>query len=103
MRSVVNFCDYFVICSGDTDRQVQAIASGVSSGLQDLGVAVGHKQGLNELGRMGLRDSHSDDLHGAWVLLDMGDVVVHVLEPKAREFYELEYLWRDAPAIDWKK
>ena len=103
MRQLVNFCDYFVICSGDTDRQVQAIANGISGGLEDLGVAVRHKQGLSELGKMGLRNPYSDELHGSWVLLDLGDVVVHIQEPKAREFYELEYLWRDAPAVDWKK
>ena len=98
MRSWVNFCDYFVICTGSSERHVKSIADGIDEGLTELGQSVRHKQGFRQLGRQ----SGSQDT-GAWVLLDMGDVVAHIFESQARQFYELEYLWRDAKKISWKK
>lgn len=103
MRPCVSYCDYFVLCSGDTETHVRAIAEGISEGLGKLGLKVWHKQGLKELGRRGARGFDSDDFHGAWVLLDTGDVVAHILETEARDFYELEHLWRDAAKLDWRK
>ena len=97
MREVANFCDYFIICSGTSDRQVKAIAEGIEEGLDELGVKVRYKQGLK--GVNPIKQLGTDETVGSWVLLDMGDVVVHVFEPNAREFYSLEYLWRDAPEI----
>jgi ribosome-associated protein len=95
MRNVANFCDYFVICTGNSDRQVKAISDGIELGLKDLGVKIRHKHGL----RGAVQRNADGEQAGAWVLLDMGDVVVHVFEPSAREFYSLEYLWRDAPEV----
>ncbi len=86
MRKVVNFCDYFVICSGTSSRQVAAIADGIDDGLRGLGMKVRHKQGFKD---------------STWGLLDLGDVVVHIFETDTREFYGLEYLWQDAPKIQW--
>ena len=94
MRSVANFCDYFVICTGTSDRQVKAIADGIEDGLDEMGIAIRYKQGLK-----GAIKHVGAETVGSWALLDMGDVVVHVFEPSAREFYSLEYLWRDAPEI----
>ena len=95
MRNVANFCDYFVICTGNSDRQVKAIADHIELGLHELGIKIRYKHGLK-----GPATRNADDeLAGAWALLDMGDVVVHVFEPNAREFYSLEYLWRDAPEV----
>ncbi len=87
MHKAANFCDYFVICTATSGRQAQAIAEGVEDGLAKIGVDLRHKQGLKS---------------SNWILLDMGDVVVHIFEKEAREFYGLEYLWQDAPRLDWK-
>ena len=97
MRNVANFCDYFVICSGNSDRQVKAIADGVELGLRELGSKIRYKHGLKAV----IPAKHQGDNEdaGSWALLDLGDVVVHVFEPNAREFYNLEYLWRDAPEV----
>lgn len=96
MKDVANFCDFFIICSGSSDRQVKAIADGIELGLDELGIKVRYKQGLKSLPSL---QGNSGESLGSWVLLDMGDVVVHIFEPAAREFYSLEYLWRDAPEI----
>jgi ribosome-associated protein len=94
MREVANFCDFFVICTGTSDRQVKAIADGIEEGLDEVGVSIRYKQGLK-----GAIKQYGAETVGAWALLDMGDVVVHVFEPDAREFYSLEYLWRDAKVL----
>ncbi|MBL8012871.1 MAG: ribosome silencing factor [Candidatus Omnitrophica bacterium] len=96
MRSVANFCDYFIICTGTSDRQVKAIADGIELGLNELGIKVRYKQGLRDVPA---RQSNSGEPTGSWVLLDLGDVVTHIFEPNAREFYSLEYLWRDSPEV----
>ncbi len=88
MRKLVNFCDYFVICSADSDRHVAAIVNGIEDGLSKLDLKVRHKQGVNV---------------STWALLDLGDIVVHVFEGEARQFYGLEHLWQDAPKIKWNK
>ena len=88
MRKVANFCDYFVVCSATSERQVRAIADGIAEGLEEKGMKVRLKQGLKS---------------STWVLLDSGDVVTHVFESEAREFYGLEYLWQDAVKVDWTK
>ena len=108
MTGVVNYCDYFVICSGTIARHVRAIADGVDDGLHTLGIKVKFKQGYDTISRSkGFSLSGQPVLpaesSGAWVLLDMGDVVVHVLEGEAREFYALDHLWREAGQVEWKK
>ena len=80
--------DYFVICSGRSDTQVQAIAEGVRDHLASLGV---HPLAIEGLER------------GQWVLIDYGDVVVHVFDPAMREYYAVEDLWADAPRVDWER
>ncbi len=87
MRKVANFCDYFVVASATSDRQVRAIAQGIEEGLQEMGIDIRYKEGFDSC---------------LWILLDMGDVVVHVFEAQAREFYGLEHLWQDAARISWK-
>ncbi len=94
MRKLVNFCDFFVIATGTSDRHVKAIAQGVEIELADMGVHVNLGKGAKNLAVF-----NSNAEHGAWMLLDMGDVVVHVFESDAREFYGLEHLWQDAPVI----
>jgi len=87
MRKLVNFCDFFVICSGNTDRQVRAIAENIDDEFKKLGMALRFKQGLKA----------SD-----WVVFDAGDVVVHVFQKDVREFYGLEYLWQEAKEVKFE-
>ena len=87
LRNLVSFTDYFVICSADSDTQVKAIADEVDKILSDDGIKCWHKEGLKAL---------------SWVLLDYVDVVVHVFKKDAREFYNLEKLWGDAPSEKMK-
>lgn len=76
--------DYFVVCSGFSDRQVAAIAENVSTELR--------QQGQRPLSEEGLSD-------GRWALIDFGSVMVHVFQDHLRDFYSLEALWHDAPRI----
>jgi ribosome-associated protein len=85
MRGISSFTDYFIICSGRSDRQVQGIADSVGTEMK--------KAGIPPLGIEGFTE-------GKWVLLDYGDVVVHVFYAPIREFYDLERLWADAPRIE---
>jgi ribosome-associated protein len=88
MRGLTSFTDGFFICSGSSDRQVQAIAQGIHEALEKLGI--------RPLGVEGLKE-------GKWVLMDYDDVVVHIFLEPIRPFYDLEGLWIDAPRIDPKK
>ena len=83
LRERATFTDFFLLCSGTSDRQVSAVAHHIEETLK--------KEGLRPLGIEGIRE-------GRWVLLDYGDFVVHVFHPAAREFYQLERLWGDAKA-----
>lgn len=85
LRGISSATDYFVIASGTSDVQVKAIAEHV----------------LDELREEGVRPQHVEGLPGGrWVLLDYIDFVVHVFHPQARDFYQLENLWGDAPRWD---
>ncbi|MBI4309922.1 MAG: ribosome silencing factor [Candidatus Omnitrophica bacterium] len=97
MRGLVNFCDYFVIGTGTSGRHVKSIAEGINEGLAKLGTKAHPARNLKGFG------TSQDPAEGAWVLLDMGDVVVHVFEPQTREFYGLEHLWQDAPKVKFTK
>jgi len=85
VKDLSSFTDYFVICSGNSDRQVQAIATHAE---EELG-----KEGLHPLGIEGKRE-------GRWVLLDYGEVVIHVFYHPVREFYDLESLWSGALQLE---
>lgn len=76
--------DYFVVCSGFSDRQVVAIADNVADEVQKAG----HKP-----------LSHEGMVEGRWALIDFGPVIVHVFQDHLRDFFNLEGLWRDAPRI----
>jgi ribosome-associated protein len=77
--------DFFVIATGRTDVQVRAIADEVEHGLLERG-------GIKPIGREGTAE-------GKWILLDYGDLVIHVFQPQERAFYRLEKLWSDAPRL----
>lgn len=86
LREIASFTEFFVICSGANARQVQAIADEINERL---------KKDLNA------RPVRIEGYRGAeWVLLDYGDFVVHIFEKDAREFYDLERLWRDARKVE---
>lgn len=85
LTGVSSYCDAFVICSGSNRRQVRAIAEGVVDDLRKLG--------LRPLGAEGLDASR-------WVLLDFGDILVHVFDAPLRGFYDLDGLWGDAPRVE---
>ncbi len=77
--------EYFVICSGDSTTQVKTIAEHIELELARKGVRPSGREGFS---------------HGHWVLLDYGDVIVHVFETETRQYYSLEKLWMDARTID---
>jgi len=85
VKTLSSFTDYFIICSGTSDRQVQAITSSIQENLK--------KSGIIPLGVEG------ENL-GKWVLMDYDDVVIHIFHEPIREFYEIERLWSDAPRMD---
>jgi len=85
LRGISTATDYFVIASGTSDVQVKAIADHVRDELKKDSVRPEHLEGLRG---------------GRWVLMDYVDFVVHVFHPQAREFYQLEWLWGDAPRWD---
>jgi ribosome-associated protein len=84
-KAAGGFTDFFIICSGSNPRQIQAISDEVEQ----------------RLGKSGLRPAHVEGYKQAeWVLLDYVDFVVHVFADKAREFYDLERLWKSAKRLD---
>jgi ribosome-associated protein len=84
LRGVIGYTDYFVICSGRTDRQVKAIHDAIHVGMK------------NDHGMLPRRVEGLPQAH--WVLMDYFDVLVHVFTPETREYYRLEQLWGEAPA-----
>jgi ribosome-associated protein len=86
LRGIVSYTDFFVICSGNTERQAKAIHDGIHEEL---------KNGGDE--RILPRRTEGDR-QARWILLDYWDVVVHIFTPEAREYYRLENLWGEAPA-----
>jgi ribosome-associated protein len=86
LRDVLGYTDYFVICSGNTDRQTKAIHDRIHQGMKnEHGVLPRRVEGLAE---------------ARWILMDYLDVVVHVFTPDVRDFYRLEQLWGDVPRIE---
>jgi ribosome-associated protein len=84
LRGMIGYADYFVICSGRTDRQTRAIHDAIHEGLKARGVLPRRVEGVSE---------------ARWILMDYLDVVVHVFTPDTREYYRLEQLWGEAPSL----
>ena len=83
LREVIGYTDYFVICTGRTDRQTKAIHDAIYTGLKS---------------QHGLLPQRVEGLpYARWILMDYLDVVVHVFTPETREYYRLEQLWGEAP------
>lgn len=86
IRQLSVIADYFVICHGNNERQVQAIVKEIRD--------QAHKNGYDVRGIEGAEE-------GRWVLVDLGDVVIHVFHREEREFYNIERLWGDAPHVSF--
>lgn len=84
VRELTTIADYFVICSANNPRQLQAIADGVDEALEKQGARVFHREGDAETG---------------WLLLDFSDVIVHIFGQTEREYYRLERLWNQAKTV----
>ncbi len=84
VRDIVSFADYFVMCSGHSSRQINAINDEILHSLK--------KEGLLPRNREGTVDS-------GWLLLDYGDVVIHIFAPTEREYYQLDELWSQARTV----
>ena len=83
LRGIVSYTDFFVIASGNTERQAKAIHDGIHEGLKkQYGLLPRRVEGLAE---------------ARWILMDYLDVIVHIFVPEARDFYRLEQLWGEAP------
>jgi len=84
IRPISPIADYFVLCTGTSERQLQAI-------YQDI---------RDKMGEMGARALHAEGLSGSgWILMDYGSVIVHIFLPQVRRYYNLEQLWRNARTV----
>jgi ribosome-associated protein len=83
MKGISLIADYFVICHGNSDKQVQAIAREIKEKAEETGQLVKRMEGFDE---------------ARWILVDLGDVVAHVFHKDERNYYNLERLWGDAPS-----
>ena len=88
ISKVASFASYFLMCSGDSSRQIQAIADEVGKKLKENGIRPNHIEGYR---------------HAEGVLMDYVDLVVHVFSKNARAYYDLERLWRDGKRLDVQK
>ncbi len=84
LRGISSFADYFVICSADSSRQISSIANDLERALREQSVRAHHREGKDNSG---------------WVLLDFGDVIVHIFSPDQRAYYDLESAWATAPQV----
>jgi len=84
VRQTCTFTSYFVICSGDSERQMGAIQEEIESALKQAGLKPHHREGTIDSG---------------WMLLDFGDVIVHIFSPDEREFYQFDDLWSQAVPV----
>jgi ribosome-associated protein len=85
LTGITSFTDYFVICTGNNQRQIQAIADEVQMQLKNAGERPLSIEGYDQ---------------AEWVLADYGDFLVHIFSPKSREYYSLERLWKSAKEIE---
>lgn len=87
LKEVSSFTDFFLICSGTSTRHTQAICDAIVDGLQKSGVSPAHIEGYAQ---------------AEWILLDYLSFVVHVFSQRARQFYDLERLWKNARRVPIK-
>jgi len=85
ISAIASFADMFLICTGDSSRQVQAISDEIEKRLKEAGVRPYHIEGYR---------------NAEWVVMDYSDLIVHIFSKTARAYYDLERLWRDAVPVD---
>jgi ribosome-associated protein len=86
LRGMVGYADYFLICTGRSDRQVRAIHDAIHMGMKtEHGLLPRRVEGVTE---------------SRWILMDYLDIIVHIFTPETRAYYRLEQLWRDAPTLE---
>jgi ribosome-associated protein len=88
ISEIASFADYFLLCTGDSSRQMQAIADEVEKRLKASGIRPSHVEGYQ---------------NSEWILMDYIDLVVHIFSKTARPYYDLERLWRDGKKLDTDK
>lgn len=88
ISQIASFASYFLLCTGDSSRQMQAIADEVEKRLKANGIRPAHVEGYQ---------------NSEWILMDYIDLVVHIFSKNARAYYDLERLWRDGKKLDTKK
>lgn len=88
LKKIGTICDYFIIASGDSTVQIDTIADNIEKELLSHGCRLWHREGSGE---------------ALWILLDYGDIVVHIFHREARGFYNLEKLWHDGPQKKFKE
>ena len=84
LKGIVSFTDYFIICTGTSDRMIDALADAAIDDIRTKHRKKGRKQGFSRDG---------------WVIVDYGDIVVHLFSPDQRDYYNLEELWRDGKVL----
>ena len=87
LTQITPIMDYFIVTTGTSGRQMRALSDHIDNFLEE--------QGVRRIGMEGKDNAN-------WILYDYGDIVVHVFSPEARQLYDLEHLWADAPQVDWK-
>ncbi|RYL91556.1 ribosome silencing factor [Sporolactobacillus sp. THM7-4] len=88
VKGISIMADYFIICHGNSQKQVQAIATALKKAAEEKGLSVRRMEGYDQ---------------ARWVLVDLGDIVVHVFHKDERDYYQLEKLWGDAPLYTLEK
>ena len=88
ISKIASFASFFLFCTGDSSRQMQAIADEIQKRLKLLGIQASHVEGYQ---------------NSEWILLDYFDLVIHIFSKEARAFYDLERLWRDGKKLDTDK
>jgi len=84
MQGICSFADYFVICSGESDRQLEAIADEIDDALAKDHITPRRHQGSADSG---------------WIIIDLVDIIVHIFSTEQREFYTLEEMWQQASVV----
>lgn len=85
ISEIASFANYFLFCTGDSSRQIQAIADEVQQQLKESGIRPAHVEGYK---------------NAEWILMDYMDLVIHIFSKNARAYYDLERLWRDGKQLD---
>lgn len=88
LRGISSIADHFLICSGDSDRHVRAIADHIGECLERMHIRLHHREGYQA---------------ARWILLDYHDLVIHIFDEATRRYYNLERLWADAPQREYQR